>query len=206
MELHLELVGAPALRRGVLRAARVARRSRRRSRRTWRRACARFKALAKFDPYIAGKELTLADCAAFVHLPLVSLATKLAYGRDFLEDAAAGEALPQDARRAAGVRAGERRPQGRAGGAARRSEPRIQEYLRFLVTLTAVLDPFLAVPIFLGVTASRDSARARGAWSRGDAHRVRGARRRRAVRRRRCSRCSARACRRSASAAGWCCC
>jgi multiple antibiotic resistance protein len=29
-----------------------------------------------------------------------------------------------------------------------------QEYLRFLVTLTAVLDPFLAVPIFLTVTAS----------------------------------------------------
>jgi glutathione S-transferase len=43
-------------------------------------------ALAKFDPYIAGAELTLADCAAFVHLPLVSLATKLAYGRDVLED------------------------------------------------------------------------------------------------------------------------
>ena len=42
--------------------------------------------LTKFDPYIAGKELTLADCAAFVHLPLVSLTTKLAYGRDFLED------------------------------------------------------------------------------------------------------------------------
>ena len=30
----------------------------------------------------------------------------------------------------------------------------LQEYLRFLVTLTAVLDPFLAVPIFLTVTAS----------------------------------------------------
>jgi len=44
------------------------------------------KAIAKFDPYIAGKELTIADCAAFVHLPLVSLATKMAYGRDFLED------------------------------------------------------------------------------------------------------------------------
>lgn len=28
-----------------------------------------------------------------------------------------------------------------------------QEYLRFVVTLTAVLDPFLAVPIFLAVTA-----------------------------------------------------
>ena len=44
------------------------------------------KALAKFDPFIAGRELTLADCAAAVHLPLVSLSTKLAYGRDFLED------------------------------------------------------------------------------------------------------------------------
>jgi glutathione S-transferase len=47
-----------------------------------------FRALAKFDPYIAGSELTLADCAAFVHLPLVSLSTKLAYGRDVLEDLA----------------------------------------------------------------------------------------------------------------------
>ena len=47
-----------------------------------------FKALAKFDPYIAGPELTLADCVAFVHLPLVSLATKLGYGRDVLEDVA----------------------------------------------------------------------------------------------------------------------
>jgi len=46
------------------------------------------KALAKFDPYIAGRDLTLADCAAFVHLPLVSLTTKLAYGRDVLEDIA----------------------------------------------------------------------------------------------------------------------
>ena len=45
-----------------------------------------FKSLAKFSPYLAGKALTLADCAAFVHLPLVSIATKLAYGRDFLAD------------------------------------------------------------------------------------------------------------------------
>ncbi len=45
-----------------------------------------FRSLAKFAPYVAGGELTLADCAAFVHLPLVSLTTKLAFGRDFLED------------------------------------------------------------------------------------------------------------------------
>jgi glutathione S-transferase len=44
------------------------------------------KRLAKFDPYIAGAELTLADCAAFVHLPLVTLTTKIIYGRDSLED------------------------------------------------------------------------------------------------------------------------
>ena len=40
---------------------------------------------AKFDPYIAGGDLTLADCAAFVHLPLVSVASKLAFGQDMLE-------------------------------------------------------------------------------------------------------------------------
>ena len=45
-----------------------------------------FKTLVKFSPYIAGKDLTLADCAAFVSLPLVSLVTKHAYGRDFLGD------------------------------------------------------------------------------------------------------------------------
>lgn len=44
------------------------------------------KAVAQFDPYIAGKALSIADCAAFVHLPLVSLVTKTAYGRDFLDD------------------------------------------------------------------------------------------------------------------------
>jgi multiple antibiotic resistance protein len=32
----------------------------------------------------------------------------------------------------------------------------LSEYLRYLVTLTAVLDPFLAIPIFIGVTATRD--------------------------------------------------
>jgi glutathione S-transferase len=45
-----------------------------------------FKTLVKFDPYIAGRELTLADCAAFVHLPLVSLATKHVLGRDALDE------------------------------------------------------------------------------------------------------------------------
>lgn len=44
------------------------------------------KALVKFEPFIAGKELSIADCAAFVHLPLVTLVTKTFFGHDFLED------------------------------------------------------------------------------------------------------------------------
>jgi len=44
------------------------------------------KALAKFSPFIAGPEFSIADCAAAVHLPLVSLSTKLAFGRDALEE------------------------------------------------------------------------------------------------------------------------
>ena len=42
-------------------------------------------ALAKFSPFIAGPGITLADCAAAVHLPLVTMSTKITYGRDFLE-------------------------------------------------------------------------------------------------------------------------
>jgi len=39
------------------------------------------------------------------------------------------------------------------------------EYLRFIVTLTAVLDPFLAIPIFLAVTSPKEpAARLRLAW------------------------------------------
>lgn len=44
------------------------------------------KAVARFEPFLAGSALTLADCAAFVHLPIVSMATRQAYGRDALED------------------------------------------------------------------------------------------------------------------------
>lgn len=48
-----------------------------------------FSQLVKFSPYLAGPEFTLADCAAAVHFPLISMATKTALGRDVLE------ALPQ---------------------------------------------------------------------------------------------------------------
>ena len=47
---------------------------------------AAFAKLAQFKPYMLGDSLSLADCAAAVHLPLVSAATKIVYGRDFLAD------------------------------------------------------------------------------------------------------------------------
>jgi glutathione S-transferase len=42
--------------------------------------------LVKFSPFIAGDSLSLADCAAVTHLPLVASSTKVVYGRDFLAD------------------------------------------------------------------------------------------------------------------------
>lgn len=47
---------------------------------------AAFGQLAKFSPFVAGDSFTMADCAAIVHLPLVSAATKIVYGRDYLAD------------------------------------------------------------------------------------------------------------------------
>jgi glutathione S-transferase len=43
-----------------------------------------FAKLAKFAPFVAGAEFTLADCAVVAHLPLVSSASKIIYGNDVL--------------------------------------------------------------------------------------------------------------------------
>ena len=45
---------------------------------------AAFKRLAKFSPYVAGATFTQADCAAWASLPLVSMATRAAFGEDLL--------------------------------------------------------------------------------------------------------------------------
>lgn len=49
---------------------------------------AAFQRLAKFSPYAAGDTFTQADCAAWVSLPLVAMASKIVLGEDLL--AAAG--------------------------------------------------------------------------------------------------------------------
>src|SRR5205814_10570705 len=43
--------------------------------------------LAKFGPDVAGPDFTIADCAAYVSLPLVAMGTKIIYGSDALHDA-----------------------------------------------------------------------------------------------------------------------
>ena len=45
---------------------------------------AAFKRLARLSPYVAGATFTQADCAAWVTLPVVSMATRNVYGEDLL--------------------------------------------------------------------------------------------------------------------------
>ena len=45
---------------------------------------AAFKTIAKFAPFVAGDTFTQADCAAYVSLPLVGMATKAVLGEDML--------------------------------------------------------------------------------------------------------------------------
>jgi glutathione S-transferase len=84
VELHMELV-ARRLYREVFFGGKVSDETKKEVERDLAKGVRGFAARARFDPYIAGKELTLADCSAYVHLPLVSLATKLAFGRDVLD-------------------------------------------------------------------------------------------------------------------------
>jgi glutathione S-transferase len=86
MELHLELVVRRLYGQVFFQRGKLSEDASQAVQRELGKGVRAFGQLAKFEPYLAGKDLTLADCAAFVHLPLVSLATKLAYGRDFLED------------------------------------------------------------------------------------------------------------------------
>jgi glutathione S-transferase len=51
------------------------------------RNIAAFQRLARFGPYLAGAEFTIADCAAYVSLPLVAMTTKVIYGEDALQSA-----------------------------------------------------------------------------------------------------------------------
>ena len=85
MELHMELVARRLYGQVFFGRPPMSEDARRAVEKELAKGVRAFRMRAKFDPYVAGAELTLADCAAFVHLPLVSLASKIAFGQDMLE-------------------------------------------------------------------------------------------------------------------------
>jgi glutathione S-transferase len=85
LELHLELV-ARNLYPEAFFGGKVSDSTKEKTAAQLEKNIAAFARLVKFSPFIAGDTLTLADCAAVVHLPVVSGATKIIYGRDFLAE------------------------------------------------------------------------------------------------------------------------
>lgn len=84
IELHMELV-ARRLYGALYFGGQVSEETKKEVERDLAKGVRAFSKVAKFDPYIAGKEFTLADCAAFVNLPLISMTSRLAFGKDALE-------------------------------------------------------------------------------------------------------------------------
>jgi glutathione S-transferase len=87
IDLHLELVARELYAQAFF-GGTVSEETRERVRKQLAKHIAGFKRLAKFSPYVAGDTFTQADCAAYVNLPLVAMASKAVLGEDML--AAAG--------------------------------------------------------------------------------------------------------------------
>ncbi|MBW8316719.1 MAG: glutathione S-transferase [Hydrogenophaga sp.] len=85
LELHLELV-ARNLYPEAFFGGKISDAAKEKTGQQLEKNIAAFAKLAKFSPFIAGDSFTLADVAAAVHLPLVSGATRIIYGRDYLAD------------------------------------------------------------------------------------------------------------------------
>ncbi|MBA4261105.1 MAG: glutathione S-transferase [Comamonadaceae bacterium] len=85
IELHLELV-ARNLYPEAFFGGKISDSAKEKTGQQLDKSVAAFARLARFSPYIAGDSFTLADVAAAVHLPLVSSASKLIYGKDCLAD------------------------------------------------------------------------------------------------------------------------
>ena len=83
MELHIELVARELYAQAFF-GGQVSEGTQQRARKLLTKGVDGFAKLARFSPYVAGANFSLADCAACVHLPLASLATKLVLGEDLL--------------------------------------------------------------------------------------------------------------------------
>jgi len=83
VDLHLELVARELYGQAFF-GGTVSDATQARVRKQLERNIPAFKRLAQFSPYAAGDTFTLADCSAWVSLPVVGMATKAIYGEDLL--------------------------------------------------------------------------------------------------------------------------
>jgi len=86
VELHLELVVRELYPEAFF-GGKVSDANKARVHKLLARNIAAFKRLAKFGPYLAGPDFSIADCAAYVSLPLVAMTSKVIYGEDALQAA-----------------------------------------------------------------------------------------------------------------------
>ena len=94
LELHLELVARELYPQAFF-GGTVSDSTKERVRKQLTKGVEAFAKLAKFSPYVAGASFTLADCAAVIHLPLISSATKRVLGEDLLAALPVKEYLKQ---------------------------------------------------------------------------------------------------------------
>ena len=87
IELHLELVARELYAQAFF-GGTVSEDVQARVRKQLTKNIAAFQRLARFGPYVGGDSFTIADCSAYVSLPLVAMASKKVLGEDLL--AAAG--------------------------------------------------------------------------------------------------------------------
>ena len=83
IELHLELVARELYGQAFF-GGTVSEGTKARAHKLLVNNIAGFKRLARFGPYIAGDSFGMADCAAWVSLPLVAMASKAVLGEDLL--------------------------------------------------------------------------------------------------------------------------
>ncbi|HRP29739.1 MAG TPA: glutathione S-transferase [Burkholderiaceae bacterium] len=84
IDLHLELVARQLYGQAFFGGAALSDANKERIRKELVRNIAGFKRLSKFAPYVGGDAFTQADCAAYVSLPLVALASRIVLGEDLL--------------------------------------------------------------------------------------------------------------------------
>ena len=83
IELHMELVARELYAQAYF-GGTASEETKTRVQKQLKRSIEAFAGMAKFSPYVGGAEFTLADCAALVHLPLISMTTKIVLGEDML--------------------------------------------------------------------------------------------------------------------------